>query len=82
MRKLALLGGTPVRTAPFPLWPRYDENEKHALMEVLESRKWGTIGPKVQEFEKKFAAFIGVRYAQSVSNGTVSLEAILRAMAV
>jgi len=82
MAVLAYAGGTPVRRDPFPPWPQYDESEKQQLAEVLESRRWGTLGPKAGEFEAAFAAYIGTSRCQTVSNGTVSLEVILRALGV
>jgi len=82
MAQLAMKGGSPLRTKPFPSWPVYDDAERNALIEVLESRKWGTLGPKVVELENRFAAYIGTRYAQTVCNGTVSLEAVLRALGI
>ena len=40
MPELALLGGKRAKIKPFPQWPQYDETERQALMEVLESRVW------------------------------------------
>jgi len=40
MSELALLGGKKSKTKPFPLWPQYDETERQAVMQVLESRVW------------------------------------------
>ncbi|HDP80812.1 MAG TPA: DegT/DnrJ/EryC1/StrS family aminotransferase [Spirochaetes bacterium] len=82
MAELALNGGTPVRTKPFHPWPVFDGKEKQALIEVLESRTWGTLGPRVGRFEELFAEYLGCRHALGVCNGTVSLEAILRALMV
>ncbi len=82
MGTLALSGGQPIRNLPFPLWPQFDDAEREQLSEVLESRHWGTLGPKVAEFEAEFASYIGVDRCQTVSNGTVSLEVILRAMGI
>jgi len=82
MAKLAINGGSALRTAPYPLWPRYDDTEKKAVLDVLESRQWGTLGPQTQGFEKDFAAYLGVGRVQTVSNGTVSLEVILRALGI
>ncbi len=82
MAKLAINGGKALRTAPYPLWPRYDDAEKKAVLDVLESRQWGTLGPQTQGFEKDFAAYLGVSRVQTVSNGTVSLEVILRALGI
>ena len=40
MNQLAIFGGTPQRTVPFPSWPAFDENEEQALLEVLRSGQW------------------------------------------
>jgi dTDP-4-amino-4,6-dideoxygalactose transaminase len=82
MANLAINGGTPLRTTPYPVWPRYDESEKKALLEVLESQQWGTLGPAALSFEKEFAHYIGSTRALTVCNGTVSLEIILRALGI
>jgi dTDP-4-amino-4,6-dideoxygalactose transaminase len=80
--KLAIAGGTPIRTTPFARWPVFDDREKAALNEVLESGVWGGYSPKVKEFEERFAKFQGTRYAVCASNGTVTLEAALQAAGV
>lgn len=49
-----------------------DEDIK-AVVDVLKS-DFLTQGPKVEEFEKKFAAYIGSKYAVTVSNGTAALH--------
>jgi len=40
MAKLALKGGTPVRTKPYPSWPRSGPEEKRWLDKVLKSDRW------------------------------------------
>ena len=35
---------------------------------------WVTQGPKVQEFEEKFAAYVGTKYAAALSNCTTALH--------
>jgi len=50
-----------------------DENDKKAILEVLESN-WLTTGPKVSEFEEKFASYVGSKYAVAVSSGTAALH--------
>jgi dTDP-4-amino-4,6-dideoxygalactose transaminase len=90
MSKLAIHGGTPVRTAGFPEWPIYDELELNLLKEVLESSKWGGAGgpakpnyqPKLQQMEKQFAALQQTDYAISVVNGTVAITVALQAAGV
>ena len=80
MADLAILGGHPVRRRPFPAWPVYGLRERQELLRVLRSRLWGTLGPRTGAFEEAFARYLGARKCQTVANGTVSLEAILRAL--
>jgi len=74
--KPALLGGTPVRGKPFPLWPVFDEREERNLLDVLHSREWGTHGGGrlLPEFEQKFAAYQHAAHGIAVANGSVALE--------
>jgi len=46
------------------------------IVEVIKTLKsdFLTQGPKVQEFEEKFADYIGAKYAVAVSNGTAALH--------
>src|SRR5579875_666346 len=80
--QLAIQGGIPVRTRPFPRWPDYGEGEKNSLLEVLRSGSWGGYNKKLEEFEAAFAALHGVRYAISCGNGTVALEVALRSLGI
>ncbi len=72
---LALLGGKPVRTQPFPDWPVWGPPEERRLLRTLRSGKWGRLqGPEVEEFEQTFATQHGCRHGIAVVNGTVSLR--------
>jgi len=53
--------------------PILGEEEKKAVTTVLES---GIIasGPKTQEFEKKFAQYVGTKYAIATTSGTATLH--------
>ena len=58
MAKLAIKGGTPVRTAPFPTWPIWGDEEIDNLTKVVKSGQWGSLsGTRVKEFEEKFASY-------------------------
>jgi len=82
-QKLALMGGKPVKNTPFPDWPVYDEHERQALMEVLESRVWWrTPGSHTIQFEKEFAAYHQAKHGIAVTNGTAALEVALAALGV
>lgn len=83
MEKLALLGGEPVKKTPFPAWPQYDESERQALMEVLESRVWWrTPGTKTLQFEREFAAYHQAKHGIAVTNGTAALEVVMAALGI
>jgi dTDP-4-amino-4,6-dideoxygalactose transaminase len=81
MSELALLGGSKAKRKSFPLWPQYDDRERRALEEVLESRVWWrTPGTKTLEFEKAFAEYHGARHGIAVTNGTAALEVTMAAL--
>ena len=80
--QLALLGGNPVRKNAFPTWPVWDDREKQALLDVLETEVWGVSadGGKIVAFEQAFAKVHAAAHAQAVFNGTMALEVALRAL--
>ncbi|MGE0545816.1 MAG: DegT/DnrJ/EryC1/StrS family aminotransferase [Kofleriaceae bacterium] len=80
--RLALVGGTKTLTTDAPPWPTFDDSDRRALLEVLESRVWGGYHPAVGELERKFAAFHGAAHGIAIANGTVSLEIALQAAGV
>ena len=50
-----------------------NEDDIKAVEEVLRS-DFLTTGPKIAEFERKFADYVGAKYAVAVSNGTAALH--------
>jgi dTDP-4-amino-4,6-dideoxygalactose transaminase len=81
--QLAIQGGTPVRTRPWPRWPIYDDTEVEALAEVVRSGKWFAHGgTKVKEFAERFAELQDARFAAPCTNGTQAIEIALRAVGV
>jgi dTDP-4-amino-4,6-dideoxygalactose transaminase len=59
----------------------WDDAERKALSDVLESGKWW-FGERVKQFESAFADFHRVRHGISCTNGTAALEIGLRALGV
>src|SRR5436309_2867231 len=83
MSELALLGGKKAKTKPLPLWPQFDEAERKALNDVLESRVWWrTPGTRTLKFEQEFASFHGARHGIAVTNGTAALEVTMAALGI
>jgi len=81
--RLAVLGGSKVRTKPFASWPVFGDSDEQRLVRALRSGKWGKLnGEEVAEFERRFAAMHDCRHAIGVVNGTVSLRIALMAMGI
>jgi len=71
---LAVDGGAPVRERFLPYGRQsLDDADIEAVVEVLKS-DWLTTGPKIAEFEERFAAWVGARHAVSFSSGTAALH--------
>src|SRR5580658_4046117 len=74
LETLAIHGGTPVREQLLPYGRQsLDDADLQAVVEVLKS-DWLTTGPKVDEFEERFAERVGARHAISFSSGTSALH--------
>src|SRR5918911_387684 len=90
--QLAMFGGTPVRTKPFPPYNTIGEEEKRAVNEVLDSGilsqflgTWSEDfygGPRVRKLEREWADYFGVKHAVSVNSATSGLYAALGASGV
>ena len=74
LETLAMHGGAPVRERLLPYGRQsLDAADIEAVIQVLKS-DWLTTGPKVGEFEERFAARVGARHAISFSSGTAALH--------
>ena len=74
LETLAIHGGTSVRERLLPYGRQsLDDTDVQAVVEVLKS-DWLTTGPKIPEFEERFAAWVGARHAVSFSSGTAALH--------
>lgn len=57
--------------------PSIDEQTRKDLMEVFD-KGWLGSGPKTTEFEKKFAQYVGAKYAVGCNSGTAALDMCLK----
>jgi len=81
--KPAVMGGNPVRTAPFHSWPVIAENEERAWMKVLRGGKWNRLdGDCARQFEETWAATLGAKHCLATANGTSALIISLNALGV
>jgi perosamine synthetase len=60
--------------------PSIGIEEKKALESVIDSTWIGGNGPKVREFERQFAYYVGSKYAIAVNNGTSALLCAMQSL--
>ena len=92
MKHLAINGGSPVRTVPFTKRRTMGDAEKQAVFEVMDSDELSSFfgspgdkwlgGPKVKEFERKWANQYGFKHAISVNSWTTGLMTAVGAAGV
>jgi len=81
--KLAIEGGTPIRSTPMSAWPVFDDSAIDVVSSVLKSGRvnyW--TGEEGKLFEREFADYVGTSHAITLANGTLALELALRALGV
>jgi dTDP-4-amino-4,6-dideoxygalactose transaminase len=74
--RLAIDGGTPVRSKPFPSRAAgFGEEEMAHLADVVHSGNLFRVGgKKTEQVEKRFAALLGVKHAHAVTSGTAAIH--------
>jgi dTDP-4-amino-4,6-dideoxygalactose transaminase len=80
---LAINGGTPVFSEPFPMWPAFSDETIRKAVEPLKSGRvnyWtGEVGVR---FENAWAEWNGSAYAISTTNGTSALHTAIAALGI
>jgi perosamine synthetase len=80
---LALQGGAPVRSAPWPEWPQWDPEAEKPMMDLLRSGNWYRgDGNKCREFEAAYAELIGAERVVATASGSAALIASLQVTGV
>jgi len=80
MDKLAIEGGKPVRTKPFPPRIQMGIEEERAVIEVIRSNALCRLdGTKVKELERAFPAHMGAKYGAASTSGTSAIHVALGA---
>jgi len=86
--KLAILGGTPVRTKGWISWPNVLADEKviESIVKTTKSGKWSRIqnpaNGTVATFEKDFASLLGVKFCVGTGSGTQALSTCVEALGI
>ncbi len=91
-KKLAINGGTPIRTKLFPAYNTIGEEEKKAVMKVLDSGNLSQYlgawthdflgGPTVRAFEKNWSEVFGVKHSVSINSNTSGLFTAMGAIGI
>ena len=86
MNKLAIDGGAPVRTTPFPARVQMDKQELKAVVDLVEASTTGALtfdrygGEQVDTYEREFADYFGMRFGTAMSAGTAAVHSALAAL--
>ncbi|OGF50165.1 MAG: hypothetical protein A2231_07790, partial [Candidatus Firestonebacteria bacterium RIFOXYA2_FULL_40_8] len=86
--KLAVDGGVPVRSRPFPGRKVIGEEERDAVNRLIDKCiKDGSAFDRysdsiVDDYEKQFASYFGTKYAAAVSSGTAAVHSALGALRI
>ncbi len=91
--ELAIRGGTPVRTRPYPTWPQVGPEDTEAVADVVQSGNWWMYAYGVDELaatvegtssveasELAFARMHHLEHAYATTSGSASLEIACRAI--
>jgi dTDP-4-amino-4,6-dideoxygalactose transaminase len=86
VKELAAYGGTPVRTTPWPAWPRLDDETESIVLNALKSGRWAISemhnGEELYErrFAQAFAGYHGVAHCIPTTSGTSALTIAFEAL--
>lgn len=61
--------------------PFIEDDDRKAVMDVLDTR-FLSLGPKLPEFEERFAKYIGTKYAVALNSGTSALHLAVKALGI
>jgi len=79
--KLAILGGQPIRSKPFPSWPIIDETDEKSVLSAVRSRSWKR-SKLVRTVEKRFIKLLGAKCGLLTGSGTQSLHTSIHALGI
>lgn len=83
MNKLAINGGETAVTSGMVAWPALTEEDKRAVIAVLEKGElWGAFAPEVEALQQEWAEWVGTKYALTTNSGTAALHIALAAAGV
>ena len=79
---LAIFGGNPIRSKPFPVWPRVTTEIKNSLIETIDNDEWGVGSTTIDLFNDKFSEMQDARFSVAIHSGTSAIWISLKAAGV
>lgn len=83
-KRLAIHGGEKVVPSGLEvMWPVITEEDKQAVMAVLERGIiWGPYAPEVKAFQEEWAEYVGMKYCIALNSGTAALHCAVAAAGI
>jgi perosamine synthetase len=83
MPELAIFGGKKLIQKGHSEWPIVTEEEKQAVIEVLDSKVfWGTHAPQVMSLQREWAKYVGTKHCLVTNSGTAALHIAVAAAGI
>lgn len=83
IKKLALVGGEPIVSSPFPKWPIITDQDIDAVVSTLKNEElsaYEVVNGPLYDFEQEICHRFNVKYALLVSSGTAALQSAMFAL--
>jgi len=79
---LAIFGGNPIRSKPFPVWPKVTNEIKDSIINTIKNEEWGVGSSTITLFNKKFAEMQDAKFCLAIHSGTSAIWICLKSAGI
>ena len=79
---LAIFGGNPIRTKPFPVWPKVTSEIKDSIVDTIKNEEWGVGSTTIDIFNNKFADMQDAKFSLAIHSGTSAIWICLKSAGI
>ena len=79
---LAIFGGDPIRTKPFPVWPKVTNEIKNSILNTIENEEWGVGSSTIDLFNNRFAEMQDAKFSLAIHSGTSAIWICLKSAGI
>jgi len=79
---LAIFGGDPIRSKPFPAWPRITDDIKNSIISTVDNDELGIGSSTIDIFNDRFADMQDAKFSLAIHSGTSAIWISLKAAGV